>query len=172
MTTTPSAGSPQRSSAELWIVALLDEEFLGRRRELELEPVLRQAFEDLGQLVIDDGLQVVTGEGLEDDRVVRVEESRRLVPHQNATTMQVAFSVVAAAMWMIENPARGVCVPDDLPHEFVLKIARPYLGKSISKPSDWTPLKHYRNAFKGYNKPSIDRSDPWQFTNFLITDGD
>ena len=37
-----------------------------------------------------------------------IEESRRLVPHQNATTMQVAISVVAAAMWMIENPAAGV----------------------------------------------------------------
>src|ERR1035437_9616996 len=46
-----------------------------------------------------------------------IEESRRLIPHQNATTMQVAISIVAAAMWMIENPARGVCVPDDLRSE-------------------------------------------------------
>jgi homospermidine synthase len=99
-------------------------------------------------------------------------ESRRLVPHQNATTMQVAISVIAAAMWMIENPAKGVCVPDDLPHEYILKIARPYLGKWISKPSDWTPLKHYTNAFNGHNRPQIDRDDPWQFKNFLITDGD
>jgi homospermidine synthase len=100
-----------------------------------------------------------------------IEESRRLVPHQNATTMQVAISVVAASLWMIENPERGVCVPDDLPHEFVLKVAKPYLGKWISKPADWTPLKHYRQAFKGYNDPSVDTRDPWQFKNFLITDG-
>jgi len=99
-------------------------------------------------------------------------ESRRLVPHQNATTMQVAISVIAAAMWMIENPAKGVCVPDDLPHEYILKISRPYLGKWISQPSDWTPLKHYTNAFNGHNNPQIDRDDPWQFKNFLITDGD
>ena len=40
-----------------------------------------------------------------------IEESRRLVPHQNATTMQVAISVVAAACWMIENPRprRAAC---------------------------------------------------------------
>jgi len=101
-----------------------------------------------------------------------IAESRRLVPHQNATTMQVAVSVVAAALWMLENPDRGVCVPDDLPHEFVLKVAKPYLGKFISMPSDWTPLKHYSNAFLGHNNPAIDRSDPWQFKNFLITDGD
>lgn len=100
-----------------------------------------------------------------------IEESRRLVPHQNATTMQVAISVVAAVLWMIDNPARGVCVPDDLPHDYVLKIARPYLGKWISKPSDWTPLKHSTNAFAGHQQPRIDRDDPWQFKNFLITDG-
>jgi len=101
-----------------------------------------------------------------------IEESRRLVPHQNATTMQVAISVVAAAMWMIENPDRGVCVPDDLPHEYVLKVSKPYLGKWISKPTDWTPLKHYTNTFPGHNNPQIDPDDPWQFKNFLITDGD
>ncbi|OHE80331.1 MAG: homospermidine synthase [Verrucomicrobia bacterium RIFCSPLOWO2_12_FULL_64_8] len=101
-----------------------------------------------------------------------IEESRRLVPHQNATTMQVAIAVVAAAMWMIENPAQGVCVPDDLPHDYVLDVAKPYLGKFISTPSDWTPLKHYENAFRGYNKPDLDWKDPWQFKNFLIKDGE
>lgn len=101
-----------------------------------------------------------------------IEESRRLVPHQNATTMQVAISVVCASMWMIENPARGVCVPDELPHDYVLKIARPYLGKFISKPSDWTPLEHQVNVFEGYNRQDVDRRDPWQFKNFLITDGE
>ncbi len=101
-----------------------------------------------------------------------IEEARRLVPHQNATTMQVAISVVAACMWMIENPGRGVCVPDDLPHEYVLNISKPYLGKFVSVSSDWTPLKHYVNVFSGYNKPQLDRSDPWQFKNFLITEGD
>lgn len=100
-----------------------------------------------------------------------IEESRRLVPHQNATTMQVAISVVAATMWMIENPAMGVVVPDDLPHDYILEIAKPYLGKFISVQSDWTPLRDYDNAFKGYNKPKMDTKDPWQFRNFLIRDG-
>jgi homospermidine synthase len=101
-----------------------------------------------------------------------IEESRRLVPHQNATTMQVAISVVAATAWMIENPSMGVVVPDDLPHEFVLRIAKPYLGTFISTPSDWTPLKHYRNIFPGYNRPEFDLKDPWQFKNFLVKDGE
>ena len=100
-----------------------------------------------------------------------IEESRKLVPHQNATTMQVAISVTAATMWMIENPEQGVNVADDLPHDHILNISKPYLGKFISKSSDWTPLRDYKNAFKGFNKPDIDLKDPWQFKNFLVQDG-
>ncbi len=104
--------------------------------------------------------------------ILGIDESRKLVPHQNATTVQVAIGVISAAMWMMENQDRGVCVPDDLPHEYILKIAKPWLGKLHSESSDWTPLMHYTNAFKGHNNPSIDKKDPWQFKNFLITDGD
>ncbi len=99
-----------------------------------------------------------------------IEQSRRLVPHQNATTMQVAISVVAASMWMIENPERGVVVPDDMPHEYILGVSRPYLGRFISKSSDWTPLKGRDQTFVRHNKPDLDLRDPWQFKNFLVTD--
>jgi homospermidine synthase len=99
-----------------------------------------------------------------------IEESRRLVPNQNATTMQVAISVIAAAMWMIENPQRGVCVPDDLPHDYVLNICNPYLGQNLSIPIDWTPLAGRKHYFGEYAKPSLDHDDPWQFKNFLVTD--
>ena len=99
-----------------------------------------------------------------------IEESRRLVPHQNATTMQVAISVVAASMWMIENPERGIVVPDDMPHEYVLGVSKPYLGRFISKSSDWTPLKGRDRTFARHNKPDLDLRDPWQFKNFLVTD--
>jgi len=101
-----------------------------------------------------------------------IEESRRLVPHQNATTMQVAISVVAAVSWMIRNPCRGVLTPEDLPHDFVLDIARPYLGDFISTPSDWTPLKDVPRTFEGYAAAELDFSDPWQFKNFLVKEGD
>jgi len=100
-----------------------------------------------------------------------IERSRELLPHQNATTLQVAISITAAAAWIIRNPDRGVLVPDDLPHEFVLEIARPYLGQNLSLPSDWTPLKHRTGHFPGFNQPDLDLADPWQFKNFLVTDG-
>lgn len=104
--------------------------------------------------------------------ILDIHESRKLMPHQNATTVQVAIGVISAAMWMMDNPEEGVNVPDDLPHDYILKIAKPWLGKLHSAASDWTPLKHYTNAFKGYNAPSLDEKHAWQFKNFLLTDGD
>jgi len=104
--------------------------------------------------------------------LLSIEESRDLVPHQNATTMQVAISVVAAAMWMIQNPDRGVLVPDDLPHDHILDIAKPYLGPFLSIPSDWTPLKHNGVHFGPHGQADLDYEDPWQFKNFLVWDRD
>ena len=69
------------------------------------------------------------------------------------------IAAVAAAMWMIENPGMGVCVPDELPHDYVLGISKPYLGKFISTPSDWTPLQSFTNVFEGYASLDIDPTD-------------
>jgi homospermidine synthase len=73
---------------------------------------------------------------------------------------------------MIQNPRRGVLLPEDLPHDFVLDISRPYLGNFISAPSDWTPLKDLPRTFEKYSRRDFDFSDPWQFRNFLVKDGD
>ncbi len=37
----------------------------------------------------------------------------------NPTVVQVAASVVAAYQWIRENPKKGICWPDDLPHKYV-----------------------------------------------------
>ncbi len=100
--------------------------------------------------------------------MLSIETSRELLPHQNATTMQVAISVVSAVLWMLEHPQQGICVPDDLPHETILEVARPYLGEFVSIPTDWTPLDRYNAAFESYAPTPIDQVDPWQFKNFLV----
>jgi homospermidine synthase len=56
--------------------------------------------------------------------------------------------------------------------DYVLDIAKPYLGRFISKAADWTPLQGRENAFKGYNRAELDRRDPWQFQNFLVSESD
>ena len=96
------------------------------------------------------------------------DEARRLVPHQNATTIQVAIGVVCAVMWMLDNQNKGICVPDDLPYEHVLNIAKPYLGKLVSEPSDWTPLKNYQIFFKENPTSYMDKKNMWSFNNFLF----
>jgi len=69
---------------------------------------------------------------------------------------------------MIENPNEGVCVPDEIPYDYVLKFAKPYLGNFISDPYDWTPLKTRKDLFGKPN--SIPQSnDPWQFSSFLYS---
>lgn len=100
--------------------------------------------------------------------VLSIGESRKLVKHQNATTLQVAIGVVSAIMWAIENLDQGVLEPDELPHEYILKIAKPYLGKLISEPSDWTPFKNYQVFFKENPDAYLDKKMPWAFKNFLF----
>jgi homospermidine synthase len=102
--------------------------------------------------------------------VLSIQESRRLVPHQNATTVQVAVGAVSAIMWMIENPIKGVCMPDDLPYDYILNIARPYLGQFVSTSSDWTPIKNYQIFFKENPNLCLDRKNVWSFKNFLFCD--
>ncbi len=100
-----------------------------------------------------------------------IEEARRLMPHQNATTIQVALGVISAVMYMIENPRKGILLPDDIPHDFVLPIAMPYLGKFISEPFDWTPLKNRTVYFKdNKDATNFDEKDVWQFKNFRFVD--
>jgi homospermidine synthase len=94
-----------------------------------------------------------------------IHEARRLVPGSNPTAVQVAAGILAAAVWAAANPRCGYCEPEALPHETVLGIARPYLGPMVSRASDWTPLVSRGELFE---EPLVDRSDPWQFGNFLL----
>lgn len=96
-----------------------------------------------------------------------IDETRQLVPGQNATTLQVAASVLGALFWMIRNPRQGVCVPDDLPHREVLAVANLYLGPCPSVATDWTPLKNRFDPFERYARPRPSDEDMWQFETFL-----
>jgi len=100
--------------------------------------------------------------------VLDIGTARELVPHQNATTVQVAIGVAAAAIYMIEHPQLGFCLPEALDHRAILKIARPYLGQFISKPVDWTPLDHAKAA-ADYNEKLPSQEEMWQFSTFLVS---
>lgn len=101
--------------------------------------------------------------------VLSIDEARAILPHQSATTIQVAGSIVAAVSWMIDNPNQGVRVPDDLPWDVLLERTRPYLGTLHSGPADWDPVSSRRDVFGSFSneRDGLDLDDPWQFTNFL-----
>ena len=104
--------------------------------------------------------------------ILDIDQARRLVPHQNATTLQVAISVVSAAIWMIKNPKRGFRLPDDIDHEEILKTSMPYIKPFVSEPVDWTPLKNLNTKFTKFDISRPKDEDVWQFTTFLVDAGE
>lgn len=100
-----------------------------------------------------------------------IHEARDLIPHQNATVVQVGVGLVSAIQFMIENPNKGVCVPDDLPYEDIIRCSLPYLGPFLSIPVAWNPLKAMsREEPSEYRQDKLpdDSRDPWQFASFLF----
>jgi homospermidine synthase len=93
-----------------------------------------------------------------------VEEARRLVRFNNATSLQVTAAALAGMIWALENPERGLVEPDEIDHERILDICRPYLGKVVGEYSDWNPLYDRERLFP----EDLDKGDPWQFMNFRV----
>jgi homospermidine synthase len=93
-----------------------------------------------------------------------VEEARRLVRFNNATSLQVTAAALAGMIWALENPERGLVEPDEIDHERILDICRPYLGKVVGEYSDWNPLYDRERLFP----EDLDKGDPWQFKNFRV----
>jgi homospermidine synthase len=100
--------------------------------------------------------------------ILDIHEARRLVPSQNATTLQVAISVLAAADWMIRNPRKGLRLPDDIDHTDILAYAKPYLGEMVSTPVDWTPMDKLDKVFTGFGRTIPKEEDCWQFETFTL----
>jgi homospermidine synthase len=119
--------------------------------------------DELGVLLLGHGLTGWwTGSQLD------IHEARKLVPGQNATTLQVAAAVLSGVIWLIKNPNKGLLVPDDLPYREILEKALPYLGPCPSVQTNWTPLKNRSALFDMWGKPLPKEEDVWQFTSFLI----
>lgn len=94
-----------------------------------------------------------------------IRQARGLLPHNNATSLQVVAGVLAGLVWALRNPNAGVVEPEDIDHELVLSIAAPYLGELVGVYGDWSPLQDRGRLFS----EELDRTDPWQFLNFRVT---
>ncbi|MGA8705408.1 MAG: saccharopine dehydrogenase C-terminal domain-containing protein [Steroidobacteraceae bacterium] len=94
-----------------------------------------------------------------------IDEARGLAPFNNATSLQVTVSVLAALVWAMENPNKGIAEPDEIDFQRVLAICRPYLGPVVGQYTDWTPLSDRERLFA----EDLDKSDPWQFKNVRVS---
>ena len=93
-----------------------------------------------------------------------IDEARRVVPHNNATSLQVTAAVLGGVIWALEHPHMGVVEPEDMDFIRVLDIARPYLGDMVGVYGRWTPLDDRLRLFP----EDVDRDDPWQFKNIRV----
>lgn len=139
-------------------------------RNYQLQPSLRimadeitGGMDELGVLLMGHGLTSWwTGSQLD------IHEARRLVPGQNATTLQVAAAALGGLVYMIRHPRKGILVPDELPHEEILDVAGPYLGKCPSLQTNWTPFDSRSRLFSKWGAPAVDEADLWQFASFAV----
>ena len=97
-----------------------------------------------------------------------IHETRQLLPGQNATTLQVAAGALAALVFEIANPCRGILVPDDLPYKEILDVAGRYLGPCPSVQTNWTPLESRSRLFAKWGAPAVPETDLWQFGSFAV----
>jgi homospermidine synthase len=93
-----------------------------------------------------------------------IHEARKLAPHNNATSLQVAISILAGMIWAIEHPEHGVTEPEEIDFRYIMNITAPYLGKVTGHYTDWNPLVEREKFFS----ENIDKTDPWQFINMRV----
>jgi homospermidine synthase len=93
-----------------------------------------------------------------------IDEARKLVPYNTATSLQVCVAALSGMIWAMENPNAGIVEPDEIDFRRNLEICMPYLGPVVGEYSHWTPLTDRNRLFP----EDLDTSDPWQFKNVLV----
>lgn len=94
-----------------------------------------------------------------------IDTARSRAKYNSATSLQVTAAVLAAVVWAIRNPTRGLVEADEMPFDEILAIAQPYVEPVVGKYTDWTPLQH-RGAL--FAEPHVVADDPFQFANIRV----
>jgi homospermidine synthase len=123
-----------------------------------LKDEIVDGMDELGVLLIGDGFAFWHGSQLD------IHGARELVEGENATSMQVAGSMLGAIVWMIRNPRNGYTEPEELPFEEILAIGDQYWEPLVSVMSNWTPSKDTNSLF--YKE--FDESNPCKYENFRV----
>ena len=139
-----------RASLETWVAS----GFKPPARRTVLRETLFEGTDQLGVLLVFPGGAYWYGSTLS------LAEARRLVPHNNATTLQVAAGVLGGIVWMLEHPHAGIVEAEDMDHACVLDVATPYLGELGGTLTDWQPAAPGDLRFASFRRPEAAHPKP------------
>lgn len=94
-----------------------------------------------------------------------IEVARSLAPQNSATSLQVCAAVLAGFVWVLQHPDQGVTEAEEIDHQWMLRMMKPYLSPVKGYYTDWTPLMDREWIFPD----SLNPSDPWLFGNIRVT---
>jgi homospermidine synthase len=111
----------------------------GDRHAIQAERLLKDEIDDgideLGVLLLSDRHPSLwLGSQLSIDR------ARAIAPHNNATSLQVVGSMMAAIEWIEFHPRAGIVESEAMDHEFVLAHARRYWEPIVHEFREWHPF--------------------------------
>jgi len=130
----------------------------GHRQDVHTQRVLKaeitEGIDELGVLLISDRYPSLwLGSQLS------IAQARAIAPHNNATSLQVVGSMVAAMAWIQAHPRRGIVESEALDHDFLMAQARPY----------WAPIVHEQRAWHPQGRVDSAR---WTLDEFLVGSAD
>ena len=66
-------------------------------------------------------------------------KARRQAPHNSATSLQVASSIIAGLLWMLENPQCGVVESEAMDHSLIYDLAVEFWAPIVCEFVTWQP---------------------------------
>jgi homospermidine synthase len=100
-----------------------------------LKDEIRSGIDELGVFIV-----CASGASLWVGSNLSIGKARRQAPHNNATSLQVVSSAVAAMAWMVENPRRGILESEEIDPEFVFRLTEPYWSPIVRQFIRWRPV--------------------------------
>lgn len=62
--------------------------------------------------------------------ILSIDEVKKMgFKYSGPTTIQVGASLISAINWMLKNPRKGLCYPENIPHQKILKHSTKWLGR-------------------------------------------
>jgi len=128
-----------------------------RGRELDMQTKERIVKDEVVSGMDELGVLLITNKGKAywHGSQLDIDSARKLIPGENATSLQVVANILGTIMWALQNPRKGYTEPEAMDHKFILEHAMPYLGPVPFVPTDWRPEEDKNRLYpRPFNKKS------------------